>query len=323
MKPFKYVKAGTIKEAQSISPNSKYLAGGTNLVDLMKKNINAPDIVIDINDAISDIIEMVSNDLVIGGSAKNSAIAEDQLVLNQHPLLAKAILQGASTQIRNMASLAGNMMQRTRCPYFSDDAYPCNKRKNGSGCSAINGNNRNGAIIGYDNSCVAVHPSDMCVALVALDAKVVYNDASGKEQKIPFSSFHKLPANNPELDNTIPYGSIIKSIELPKNNFQKNNAYIKIRERDSYAFALVSVAAALEIKKSKIKVARLASGGVAHKPWRWLEAEAFLKNKKPSAEVFKQAAKIAIKDVKPLSENGFKVGLLQGAIESALMKCIS
>lgn len=324
MKPFTITKPDSEKKAfANHTGETKFISGGTNLVDLMKKDIAQPDNLVDVSVALSNEIRKSSRSLKIGAMASNTSLAKNADVQANHPLLAKAILAGASPQIRNMASTAGNLLQRTRCPYFYDITTPCNKRKPGSGCSALNGENRMSAIIGYSEQCVAVHPSDFCVALAALDATVNITESNLKESKISFKDFHKLPGTTPHLDTNLPDKALITSVKIANNNFQKHHAYVKIRDRDSYAFALVSVAAALEIKDSKIVEARLASGGVAHKPWRWYEAEKFLKGKETSVANFQQAALIALKEVKPLQHNGFKTTMLKGAIETALQNCIS
>lgn len=322
MRPFNLEKIKTVAEISTKAENRQYIAGGTNLVDLMKKNVAQPDTLIDISSALSKKISYKKNVLQINAMASNSHVAADKHVIEKFPLISKAILAGASPQIRNMASSAGNLLQRTRCPYFYDVTTPCNKRNPNSGCSALEGNNRMSAVAGYNNQCVAVHPSDFCVALVALDAQVTAVTADQKEIVIPFKDFHKLPENTPWLDNNLPKGAVITNIEIPSNKFNKNSAYVKLRDRESYAFALVSVAAALDVSERTISEARLASGGVAHKPWRWYEAEKFLKGKPATEEVFEEAAKLATKDLRPLSENGYKIPMLQGAIVTALKNCV-
>lgn len=323
MKPFQFFAQNSLgKTVSRKNSNSKFIAGGTNLVDLMKKDITQPSELISLAGVLSDKIEKSGNRLRIGAMAKNSAVTVDREVLQNFPLLAEAILAGASPQIRNMASCAGNLLQRTRCPYFYDLTTPCNKRSPNAGCSALNGDNRMTAVIGYSNDCVAVHPSDFCVALAALDAEVIISD-NNQKKTIAFKDFHRLPGNTPQFDHNLPENAVITHIEVPANNFQKNYAYLKIRDRSSYAFALISVAAALEISGGIIKSARLASGGVAHKPWRWYEAENFLKNKAANTASFTQAADLIIKDIKPLSQNGFKKEMLHGGIITALQNCLT
>jgi len=324
MRPFNFEKVNSVAEASAMkSVNKQFIAGGTNLVDLMKKNIAQPETLIDVHLALTNSIDYQNNVLIIGAVASNTKVAVDKEVIEKFPLISKAILAGASPQIRNMASSAGNLLQRTRCPYFYDITTPCNKRKPNSGCSAVDGNNRMSAIAGYNEQCVAVHPSDFCVALAALDATVTAVTKEQKEITIPFKDFHKLPENTPWLDNNLPQDAVIIKIEIPNNSFSKHSTYVKLRDRSSYAFALISVAAALDLNGKRIKEARLASGGVAHKPWRWYEAEQFLKGKQATEDVFEEAAKLATKDLKPLSENGYKIPMLQGAIVTALKNCIN
>ena len=324
MRPFNFEKVKSAPEALAVkSAKSQFIAGGTNLVDLMKKNIAQPETLIDVTTAISNSVDYKDSFLIIGAMASNNKVATDKNVLDKYPLISKAILAGASPQIRNMASSSGNLLQRTRCPYFYDVTTPCNKRNPNSGCSAIGGNNRMSAVAGYNNQCVAVHPSDFCISLAALDATVTAVTADHKEIKIPFKDFHKLPENTPWLDNNLPADAIITKIDVAENKFNKNFSYVKVRDRTSYAFALVSVAAALDLDGKKIKDLRLASGGVAHKPWRWNEAEEFLKGKRATEDNFLEAAKLATQHLKPLSENAYKIPMLQGAIVTALQNCVN
>lgn len=324
MRPFLFSKSSAISQALAKKTGTtQYIAGGTNLVDLMKKHIAEPESVVDITSALPAKIEATAIGIQIGAMVRNTPLANDATILAKYPLVAKAVLAGASPQIRNMASTGGNLLQRTRCPYFYDVTTPCNKRKPGSGCSAIQGENRMSAIVGYSEQCVAVHPSDLCVALAALDATVKTQDKTGRTQSIAFKDFHRLPGTTPEKDNNLPANALIHSIALTDNAFAKNCAYVKVRDRDSYAFALVSVAAALNLKGKQIVEARLASGGVAHKPWRWLEAEQYLKGKIANSATFEAAANIAIKGLKPQSHNGFKIPMLKGAIETALQQCLN
>lgn len=329
MKPFKYSKTNNAAVAlQKISAASsvKFLAGGTNLLDLMKEDVEAPGELIDITTLpFSEVRQLTSGinsgGISLGALAKNTATANHLLVRQNYPLLTQAILAGASAQIRNMATNGGNINQRTRCPYFYDIAMPCNKREPGSGCGAFEGVNRMHAIFGWSEKCVAVHPSDMCVALAALDG-VVKVKSKTSERAIAFKDYHRLPGDTPEKDNNLADGELITSIEIPPNNFQNNSYYLKVRDRSSYAFALVSVAVALELDNNKIKKARIALGGVAHKPWRVPDAENYLAGKMASEEVFKAAATLAIKDAKPLSENEFKVELVNKAIVYALQQAM-
>ncbi|WP_114790205.1 xanthine dehydrogenase family protein subunit M [Niabella yanshanensis] len=324
MRPFSFSKTeNTAKAVASKNDQARFIAGGTNLVDLMKKHIAQPEAVIDITSSLSAKIENTTKGLRIGAMVRNSALTTDSKILSQHPLIAKAVLAGASPQIRNMASTGGNLLQRTRCPYFYDTTSPCNKRKPGSGCSALKGENRMSAVVGYSDQCVAVHPSDLCVALAALDASVNIINKQQQKTTIAFKDFHRLPGDQPQTDNQLPANALITSIDIASHPFHKNSAYVKLRDRDSYAFALVSVAAALHLLGNKIKDARLASGGVAHKPWRWYAAEAYLKGKEANVENFKKAADIAISGLKPLSGNAFKIPMLRGAIETALQNCLA
>lgn len=324
MRPFVFNKPSNLSQTLAKKTNKiQFIAGGTNLVDLMKKNIALPEGLLDVTSTLSGTIQATDKGVRIGAMARNSAVTLNEIILAQYPLVAKAVLAGASPQIRHMASTAGNLLQRTRCPYFYDITLPCNKRKPGSGCGALNGDNRMSAIVGWSENCVAVHPSDLCVALAALDASVVITDKTQKTTAIPFKDFHRLPGNTPELDNNLPANAVITSVDIPKNPFNKNYAYLKLRDRDSYAFALVSVAAALHLNGDRIIEARLASGGVAHKPWRWTAAEAFLKGKTATRANFAEAAAIATKDTKTLANNGFKVPMLKGVMETALQNCLT
>lgn len=317
---FQFVRTTVVKTALSLinkDPKSTFIAGGTNLVDLMKKGVTAPEKLIDINHLPLKKIELLNNVLHIGALVANSAVAENPIVKAQFPLLMLALQAGASVQLRNMATVGGNMMQRTRCGYFYDITMPCNKRQPGSGCAAIGGYNRMHAIFGTSESCIAVHPSDMCVALAALDAQVVIANAKG-ERRLKFTDFHRLAGTTPEKDNNLQKGELITRIEIPLNNLHQNYHYLKVRDRSSYAFALVSVAAALDIKNNIITEARLAMGGVAHKPWRLIEAENFLKGKTANASNFEDAARIAMYGAKGFGENDFKLKMAPNTIIEAL-----
>jgi xanthine dehydrogenase YagS FAD-binding subunit len=321
MRPFKYSKtedAAAAVKAVAANPNAQFLAGGTNLIDLMKEDVERPDELVDITRLNLAQIKMNGGGLSLGALAKNTDTANHPLVRQNYPLLTQAILAGASGQIRNMATNGGNLNQRTRCPYFYDVAMPCNKREPGSGCGAFEGINRMHAIFGWSEKCVAVHPSDMCVALTALDAVVKVQKPDGTERSIPFAEYHRLPGDEPEKDNTLAHGELVTSIEIPKNNFAAHSYYLKVRDRASYAFALVSVAAALEMNGKKIKDARVALGGVAHKPWRAAEAEKFLIGKEATEANFKAAAEAEMKAARPLEHNKFKVELGKRAIVRAL-----
>lgn len=323
MRPFKYTNASDAKtavKAVSASKSSAFLAGGTNLLDLMKEDVARPTELVDVSRLPMTTIKTTKSGISIGALAKNTETANHPLVRQDFPLLTQAILSGASGQIRNMATNGGNLLQRTRCTYFYDVAMPCNKREPGSGCGAMEGLNRMHAIFGWSDKCVAVFPSDMSVALAALDASVVVQAADGKNRTIAFGDFHRLPGDSPEIDNNLKHGDLIVSIEIPKNAFAARSYYLKVRDRASYAFALVSVAAGLEIAGGKIKSARIALGGVAHKPWRAFEAEKFLAGKEPTEASFAAAAEAELKNAKPLEHNKYKVELAKRAIVRALTK---
>lgn len=292
-----------------------FIAGGTNLIDLWKYNLSNPSTLIDINhiDANQNISANPDGGIRLGAAARNADTAYHPLIEERYPLLSKAILAGASAQIRNMASNGGNLLQRTRCYYFYDHQVPCNKRIPGSGCPAKAGYNRMHAILGTSDSCIAVFPSDMCVALSALDARVNVSGPEG-ERSIAFIDFHRLPGDRPELDNNLKAGELITSIDLPEKGFKDNYSYLKLRDRHSYAFALVSVATALNLEENIIREARIALGGVAHKPWRVKEAEDFLMNKAASRENFSAAAELILKGAKGFGHNDFKIALAKKAI---------
>lgn len=326
MRPFKYSTATDIASATRLvtaNTQAKMLAGGTNLLDLMKEDVERADELVDItrlNLAQVSVISTGANKggVSIGALGKNADTANHPLIRQRFPLLSQAILAGASAQIRNMATNGGNLNQRTRCAYFYDTAMPCNKRTPHSGCSALEGINRMHAIFGWSEQCVAVHPSDMCVALAALDAVVKVRGANGEERTIPMLDYHRLPGDTPHIDNTLQQGELITAIEIPENNFAANSYYLKVRDRASYAFALVSVAAAIEMNGDRIQQARIAMGGVAHKPWRAAEAEKLLAGKAATEENFKAAAAAAIQQAQPLEHNKFKVQLAERAIVRAL-----
>ena len=318
---FDYVRPSTSKaaiDALNKDVTAQFIAGGTNLVDLMKRGVTAPKKLIDITRLPLKSIQQLGNVIRIGSLTLNSEVAEHELILNKLPLLSQALNAGASPQLRNMATVGGNILQRTRCPYFYDTTMPCNKRQPGSGCGALNGYNRYHAILGASEQCIAVHPSDMCVALAALGATVIVN-SNKSERRIPFLDFHRLPGSTPEKDNNLQRGELITAVEIPQNDvFSKNFHYLKIRDRASYAFALISVAAALDLNGTAINNVRLAMGGVAHKPWRLTTAENFLKGKEATIFNFQQAASIAMKEAKGFGHNNFKLKLAPNAITEAL-----
>ncbi|MCX2574444.1 FAD binding domain-containing protein [Pedobacter sandarakinus] len=317
---FQYLRTTTAKSALSLlskDKNAKFIAGGTNLVDLMKRGVSTPEKLIDINHIPLKDIRQVGNQIIIGALATNTAVAESTLIKDKLPLLAMALNAGASAQLRNAATVGGNMMQRTRCGYFYDTEMPCNKRKPGSGCAAIGGFNRMHAIFATSEKCIAVHPSDMCVALAALDAVVVVANLKG-ERKILFKDFHRLAGDTPQLDNNLKADELILRIEIPLNNLAKNTHYLKVRDRASYAFALVSVAVGMELVNNKIAGVKLAMGGVAHKPWRLTAAEAFLVGKEPNNANFVEAARLSMDGAKGFGENNFKLQLAPNSIIEAL-----
>ena len=320
MNRFDYVRATSIAEAVGAmagDPTARVIAGGTNLVDLMKYNVERPTTLVDIGRLPLDGIEERDGGLSIGALVTNSALAYDPRVLTRYPLLASAILAGASAQLRNAATTGGNLNQRTRCYYFYDEGTPCNKRVPGSGCPAIHGQNRIHAILGASDQCIATHPSDMCVALAALDARVRVAGPEG-ERTIPFGDYHRLPEDNPERDTTLGHDEIVLAVELPEAEFGPHHTYLKLRDRHSYAFALVSVAAALRLEGDLIVEARLALGGVAHKPWRDPEAEALLVGRPATAENFALAADQVLGAARGHAHNAFKIELARRAIVRGL-----
>lgn len=321
---FEYTRVSSVKaavDALAKNPSGGFIAGGTNLIDLMKKGVTAPQRLIDINNIPLKDIKEDKQGLHIGALALNSDVAANKTVKAKYPLLAMALNAGASAQLRNMATVGGNMMQRTRCTYFYDTSMPCNKREPGSGCGAIGGYNRMHAIFGANDKCIAVHPSDMCVALAALNATVHVSGPKGN-RNILFTDFHRLPGDTPEKDNTLQKGELITGVTIPANSFNKSY-YLKIRDRASYAFALVSVAVALEVNNNTIRSARLAMGGVAHKPWRLTEVENFLKGKEVSAAVIEDAADLALQNAKTYKYNDFKIKLGKAAVMEALVKSLT
>ena len=316
MNNFTYTRPHVIDEAISAhGPNAEYIGGGTNLIDLMKENVLKPSLVIDLNHVpgMDQVTELPDGALRLGASVTNAVTAYHPLIGKRFPLVSRAILAGASAQIRNMATNGGNLLQRTRCYYYYDTATPCNKRQPGSGCSAINGYNRIHAILGTSDHCIATHPSDFCIALAALDAVVEVRGPYG-QREIEFEDFHRLPEDTPEVDNTLLTGEVITGIRIPPNRLANASYYLKVRDRESFAFALVSVAAAFELKGDKIVTARIALGGVAHKPWRNKIAEEFLEGKTVSEDCFNRAASIILDGAQGFRHNAFKIKLAQRAI---------
>lgn len=323
MRPFTYSRAkdvpGALKEVSG-NPEAKFIAGGTNLLDLMKIDVMKPRHLVDITKlALNRIEDTKGGGLRLGALVTNADTAWHERVEQRYPLLSDAILAGASAQLRNKATNGGNLLQRTRCYYFYDTATPCNKREPGSGCAAIEGYNRNHAILGHSEHCIATHPSDMAVALAALDAKVRVSGPQG-ERVISLAEFHRLPGDQPHIDTNLGPDEIITSIELPPKGFAANYSYLKNRDRASYAFALVSVAVGLDMEGNTINEARIALGGVAHKPWRKPEAEALLRGKKADRENFESVAAAYLEGARGFAYNEFKIELARRSIVRALMQ---
>ena len=323
MKPFSYVRAqdlGGAVAALAEAPNAAFLAGGTNLVDLMKLGVMEPEVLVDVRRLTSDSIEELPDGGVhIGAAVTNSDLAADRTIRSRYPALSQALLAGASGQLRNLATTGGNLLQRTRCVYFYDMTTPCNKREPGSGCSAIEGHNKNHAILGASEHCVATHPSDMAVAMAALDAFVNVHGPDG-ERRVPIEELHRLPGDEPQRDTTLEHGELITAVDLPPLDFASNSKYRKVRERASYAFALVSVAAALAVQDGVVRDVRLALGEVAQKPWRATKAEEALRGEPANEANFRAAADIELEDAEPLRDNAFKVPLARNVITRTLLE---
>jgi xanthine dehydrogenase YagS FAD-binding subunit len=303
-------------QAAGATAGSKYIAGGTNLVDLMKMYVETPAVLVNINNLALTKIESLSHGGIrIGALVRNSDLAYHPLIVKKYPVLSQALLSGASPQLRNMATTGGNILQRTRCPYFFDVSFPCNKRTPGSGCSAINGYNRPHAILGGSDHCIATHPSDMCVAMAALDATIRVEGPNG-ERTIPFTDFHLLPAETPEKETILQPGELITAVDLPHLPGTKSH-YLKVRDRASYEFALASAAVVLNMDNGSIRSARIALGGVGTKPWRARDAEAILKGR-PSEELYNTVAAAAVAGAKPQTNNGFKIELVKRTLIRAL-----
>jgi xanthine dehydrogenase YagS FAD-binding subunit len=324
MNRFSYHRAATVSDAikvLSTEPSARIIAGGTNLVDLMKYDAERPSTLVDVTriETLKGIVETDTGGLRIGALVPNTTVAYDERVNERFPLLASAILAGATPQLRNAATTGGNLNQRTRCYYFTDTATPCNKREPGSGCPAIGGLNRIHAILGASEHCIATHPSDMCVGLAALGAEVHVSGPSG-DRVIPFADYHRLPGDAPQRDNTLDVGEIVVAIELPQQSqgYAAHHSYLKLRDRLSYAFALVSVAAALELDGNAIRSARIALGGVAHKPWRSDEAEDGLVGQAADETAFMAAANRLLEGAQAHEHNAFKIDLARRAVVRAL-----
>ncbi|MDB5122706.1 MAG: FAD-binding molybdopterin dehydrogenase [Mucilaginibacter sp.] len=320
MEPFKFIRANDPRGAISSMAGSgaKIIAGGTNLVDLMKLNIEKPTQLIDINGLKMQTIETLPNGTVrIGALVKNSDLAYHPSIMKNFPVLSEALLSGASAQLRNMATVGGNLLQRTRCPYFYDTAAPCNKRVPGSGCSAIDGYNRNNAVLGTSKYCIATHPSDMCVAMAALGA-VIHVQGPAGSREIPFGDFHLMPAQTPQYETTLKHGELITSVDIPPMPYATRSHYLKVRDRASYEFALASAAVILNINGGRIKDARVALGGVGTKPWRATLAEKVLTGAVNSEQTYRTAAEAALSEAKPYKHNAFKIELAKRTLVHAL-----
>ena len=320
MTPFTYARASNVADAirQGSQVTAKYLGGGTNLVDLMRETLEQPSALVDVTGLERGITEREDGSLLIGAAARNTAVAEHRVVRTRYPLLSRAIVAGASAQIRNMATVGGNLLQRTRCSYFyDDDGSRCNKRSPGQGCDAIDGFNRMHAILGASPACVATHPSDMCVALAALDAVVHVSSTKG-ERAIRLTDFHRLPGDRPDVETELLPGELITAVEIPVLPIAGRSTYRKVRDRSSYAFALISVAAALELDGGRVTEVRVALGGVAHKPWRARNLEAMLSGQPATEENFLAAAAKELAAAQPLSHNAFKVELAKRTVVAVL-----
>lgn len=320
MTPFAFARASDVPEAVRLGaqPQAKFLGGGTNLVDLMREMVEQPATLVDVTGLSNAIEEQVDGSLLIGAGVRNTALAAHPAVRERYPMLSRAIVAGASAQIRNMATVGGNILQRTRCAYFYDhDGARCNKRTPGAGCDAIDGFNRNHAVLGGSSSCVATHPSDMCVALVALDA-IVHLESSKGTRTLPLVDLHRLPGDRPDLETVMAPGELITAVALPRLSVARRSSYRKVRDRSSYAFALVSVAAALEIGDAVITDVRLALGGVGTTPWRAWQLEDMLRGQPVSDELFRTAAALEFTDARPLRDNGFKIDLARRTIVAVL-----
>jgi xanthine dehydrogenase YagS FAD-binding subunit len=319
MRPVDYVRTHDVATAvRAVSdPGARFIAGGTNLVDLMRQNVERPDLLVDIGDLPLVEVTEHADGVRIGALARNSHVAADRLIRARYPVLAQALLSGASGQLRNMATVGGNLLQRTRCSYFYDNASPCNKRVPGSGCGALGGFDRGHAVLGTSEHCIATHPSDMCVALAALDAVVVVESVRGV-RRIPVTDFHRLPGDTPHVETELASDELITAVEVPPLSFAANSRYRKVRDRASYAFALVSVAAAADVRDGEVVGARLALGGVGTKPWRALEAEQVLVGAPAVDDSFRVAADAALSGAITGGQNGFKVELASRTIVATL-----
>ncbi|MET0291901.1 MAG: xanthine dehydrogenase family protein subunit M [Steroidobacteraceae bacterium] len=319
MTPFTYSRAADAAAAvrEAATANARYLGGGTNLVDLMREGVERPSALIDVSGLSQSIEELPDGGLRIGAATRNTALAAETRIRSRYPALSRALLAGASAQIRNMATVAGNLLQRTRCTYFYDLASRCNKRPPSSGCDALEGFNRYHAILGASDHCVATHPSDLAVALTALDARVELESTEGS-RTLPIESFHRLPGDTPDRETALQPGELVTAVSLPALPFARRSTYRKVRDRSSYAFALVSVAAALDIENGIVRDVRIALGGVAHKPWRAHEAEAALRGVRADGAAWQAAAEAELAGARPLRDNAFKIELAKRTLVSVL-----
>jgi xanthine dehydrogenase YagS FAD-binding subunit len=320
MHPFSFSRVHEVSAAIAAGgkAQTKFVAGGTNLVDLMKAGVEKPSHLVDINYVPLEAIERVSNGIRIGALARMSDVAANADVQREAPMISQALLASASPQLRNMASIGGNLMQRTRCPYFRELLFaPCNKRNPGSGCSAIQGENRLHAVIGTSDACIATHPSDLAVAFAAADAVITLHGPTG-ERKVKATDFHLVPGKTPHIEHDLKHGELIMSVFVPSAPDLKKSSYLKVRDRASYEFALASAAVGLQIDNGSIRTARIAFGGIGTKPWRAKLAEAALIGKRPSADIFRAAAEAELKDAKSYGQNGFKIELAKRTLVRAL-----
>jgi len=325
MNNFAYTQAASTKEAATATQSDKnaaFISGGTSLIDLMKSNIEQHSLLVDVNKLALLGIENAATGLRIGALERMSDVGEHPLVVQNYPVISQSLLASASPQLRNMASMGGNLLQRTRCGYFRDVAFPCNKRVPGSGCPAQDGDNRNLAILGGSESCIATHASDLCVALVALDAQLTIQGAKGAAHTVPLADFYKLPGKTPHIENQLQPGDIITAITIPAAAHARKSHYLKVRDRASYAYALVSAAVGLDVQGGTIRSARVALGGVGTVPWRVPAVEKALVGKAPTEENFRAAAALAVRDAAPREHNKFKVELAQRTIVRALLEVI-
>jgi xanthine dehydrogenase YagS FAD-binding subunit len=319
VRPFRYVRADDAAQAIAAggADGARFLAGGTTLVDLMRLDVMRPTSVVDVGRLPLAAIEAHDGGVRIGAMARNADVAHNPVIAARYPVLAEALLAGASPQVRTMATVGGNLLQRTRCPYFRDPATACNKRAPGTGCAAVDGYTRSHAILGTSTRCIATHPSDMCVALVALDA-VVHTRGAARDRAIPIGDFHTLPGDTPEIETVLEHGELITHVELPASPVAARSRYVKVRDRAAFAFALASAAVGLEVHGGTIRAARVALGGVATRPWRAAPAEQVLVGERPGRDVFERAAAAAVADAVPRRDNAFKVELARRTVVRAL-----